>query len=350
MSKTLKKIAFAMAGFYTAFVMGTALLSGGEVKEATKVYRNDGIYSVGVDVRQSAKDWDYNLKCGSKTLDQGESLNVYVDEGYGIYKIYMNGKSVNYDYAGFDSTKYRNRFTCTMPAENVIVSADIVDALVVNPLKYNTYKTGTFGNKGEEVSADKFNFSGTSIIAGYLTADSKPNEDEKTAKLNAKDLTFKVISKGSFSTKNSIIIEANYHGTTTQFTVYESKGASANGQTEAGKKAPSKSESSSNKTSILKPAKVKLTSAKSKKKKITVKWKKISSVAGYEIAISTKKSKGYKKAATVSAKKKSYTIKKFSKKALKKKKKYYVKVRAYKKSGSTKVYGSYSKIRTVKCK
>lgn len=94
---------------------------------------------------------------------------------------------------------------------------------------------------------------------------------------------------------------------------------------------------------------VKVKSTKAKKAKVT--WKKLSSVDGYVVECSLKKTFKKKKttAKTVSKKRKAYTIKK-----LKSGKKYFVRVRAYKKytvNGKVKVaYGSYSKIKKVKVK
>lgn len=72
-------------------------------------------------------------------------------------------------------------------------------------------------------------------------------------------------------------------------------------------------------------------------KKITLKWKKVSGVSEYQIYVSTKEKKGYKKAATVSSKKTSYTITKYNKKKLKKGQKYYVQLRYVGKNGKKKV-------------
>lgn len=71
----------------------------------------------------------------------------------------------------------------------------------------------------------------------------------------------------------------------------------------------------------------KVTAKRSKnKKKITVKWKKVTGASGYNVYVSTKSNSGFKKCKTVSKKKSSYTITKYGKKKLSKKKKYYVKV------------------------
>ncbi|MBO4863577.1 MAG: DUF4832 domain-containing protein [Eubacterium sp.] len=97
------------------------------------------------------------------------------------------------------------------------------------------------------------------------------------------------------------------------------------------------------------PSKVKLKSVKNKKKKkLTVKWKKIKAADGYEIQYSLKKlnKKNQKKIKTKLTSKTTFTIKK-----LKKNKKYYVRVRAYKlDSAGNKVYGKWSKVKKVKIK
>ncbi len=81
-------------------------------------------------------------------------------------------------------------------------------------------------------------------------------------------------------------------------------------------------------------------SVKSKSRKLTIKWSKVTGATSYQVYISTgsKFNKGLVK----------YTTKSLSKtsKKLKKGKKYYVKVRAYKNG----VYGSWSSVKKVKCK
>ena len=94
------------------------------------------------------------------------------------------------------------------------------------------------------------------------------------------------------------------------------------------------------------PAKVKLVSVKKKgstKAKIT--WKKVKGADGYEISMRTGKG-GYKKIKTVTKGKKVT----FIKSGLKKSMRYSFRIRAYKKGGSKKSYGSYSKVKTLKIK
>lgn len=88
---------------------------------------------------------------------------------------------------------------------------------------------------------------------------------------------------------------------------------------------------------------VKLTAGK---KKVTVKWNRISGAAGYKVYRSTKKSSGYKCIATV----KKGSTKSLVNKNLRKGKRYYYKVRAYVKVSGKYVYSSYSTVRSAKVK
>lgn len=89
------------------------------------------------------------------------------------------------------------------------------------------------------------------------------------------------------------------------------------------------------------PKTLKTPSVKARKKKVAIKWAKVSGGVKYQIAIAKKGSK-YKYYSVSGSKK---TIKKLSKG-----KKYTVRVRAYKKVGSKTYYGSWSKGKTVKVK
>ena len=99
---------------------------------------------------------------------------------------------------------------------------------------------------------------------------------------------------------------------------------------------------------VTKPAKVTGISIKTgKSKQLKLTWKKVSSASGYQVVYATD-SKFKKGKDTITITKKTQTTKLLKK--LKKNKKYYVKVRAYKKVNGKKVYGSWSKVVTKKCK
>ena len=93
-------------------------------------------------------------------------------------------------------------------------------------------------------------------------------------------------------------------------------------------------------------AKVKWSKCKGAKKKVSLKWKKVSGATGYEIQISQKKKSGFKKVKVInSGKKFKCTISRL------KKKKYYFKIRAFvrEKNGSTR-YGRWSSVKMLRSK
>lgn len=113
--------------------------------------------------------------------------------------------------------------------------------------------------------------------------------------------------------------------------------------------APTQSIATPNATvkAVSKPKSAKFKKVKPAKKAVSVEWKKVSGVKGYQIQVATdKKFKKNKKTATVKKQKTTkVTIKK-----LKAKKKYYVRIRTYKTVNGKKVYSSWSKVKTVKTK
>lgn len=100
-------------------------------------------------------------------------------------------------------------------------------------------------------------------------------------------------------------------------------------------------------TLTVTPRNGKIRSAKNiKGKKLKLKWSRDKKASGYQIKLSRNKS--FKKAKTYWIKKNKTTAKTISR--LKKGKRYYVKIRAYKKVNGKKIYGSYSKAKSVKIK
>ena len=95
---------------------------------------------------------------------------------------------------------------------------------------------------------------------------------------------------------------------------------------------------------VTKPAKVKGVSAKNNKKKsLTVKWRKVNGVKGYQLRYATNKK--MKKAKTITITKNKLVIKKLAKK------KYYIQVCAYKvNSNGKKVKGKWSAKKAIKVK
>jgi len=107
------------------------------------------------------------------------------------------------------------------------------------------------------------------------------------------------------------------------------------------------------KTFTINPKSVSLSKLKAQKKAITVKWKKQTrQTTGYEIAYSTSKKFTKKTTKNVTVKSNKKTSRVLSK--LKAKKKYYVKIRTYKtvkvNGKKTKIYGKWSKVKSIKTK
>lgn len=91
------------------------------------------------------------------------------------------------------------------------------------------------------------------------------------------------------------------------------------------------------------PTTTKITSAKVKNNKVTLKWKKVSGVSGYEVYRAVGKTGKYKKVKTLTSASKTTYVNN----SLKDGKKYSYKIRAYKKVNGKKVYSEYSTIKSV---
>ena len=93
-----------------------------------------------------------------------------------------------------------------------------------------------------------------------------------------------------------------------------------------------------------KPSKQSISSLSRGKGKVTIKWKKNTKVAGYQVYMATSKNGKYSKIATVSNKNKIS----YAKNGLARRKTYYFKVRSYVKVGNTTIYGSWSSVKSKK--
>lgn len=93
-----------------------------------------------------------------------------------------------------------------------------------------------------------------------------------------------------------------------------------------------------------KPSKAAISGLSRGKGKVTIRWKKNSKVAGYQVYMATSKKGKYSKIATVSNKNKvSYTKSKLARKRT-----YYFKVRSYVKVGNKTIYGAWSTVKSKK--
>lgn len=155
----------------------------------------------------------------------------------------------------------------------------------------------------------------------------------KVYRATSKSGTYKYIGKTTSTsyTNKSLATGSTYYYKVCAYKTYNSKDI------------PGAYSSAASAKPVLAKTSVKLTAGK---KKITVKWSKVSGATGYKIYRSPKKSSGYKCVKTVT---KSSTTS-YVNKSLKKGKKYYYKVRVYRKSGSKYTYSSYSSVKYTKAK
>lgn len=181
--------------------------------------------------------------------------------------------------------------------------------------------------------------------------ETKPPVKQTTQKITGVSSSYKKAYKSSFTLKPKAKTSCTYKSSNSKIATVNSKGkVTIKGTGKATititAKATANYKSAAKKVTIYAvPAKMKTPAVKAGKKSLTVKWSRDSKADGYQIQYST--SSKFKKATTVTCSKK--TVKKTIKK-LKKGKKYYVRIRAYKKIGSKKYYGNYSKGKSVKVK
>lgn len=162
---------------------------------------------------------------------------------------------------------------------------------------------------------------------GYVFNGWKSNKDAKIYKQNDKvQINSDVVFEAQWSAKSDKEVKKDDENTNNK----------SNGDVVS-------NSSKENSKKITAPKTVKITAVKNKKKKsFFVSWKRIKNVKGYQIQYAKNK-KFTKSKKSIFSKKNSFTVKNLSKK-----KTYYVRVRAYKLSGKTKVYGKWSSIKIIK--
>ena len=186
------------------------------------------------------------------------------------------------------------------------------------------------------------------IIGKGLYVDSI-NKKVSIVKQNVSKLTYSKISNKSYTGKQiKPSITVKYSGKTlkkgTDYTVSYGKNKST-GKGTVKITGKGNYTGSITKTFYIVPKKVTISSAKSSaKKKITVKYKKVTGASGYQIAYQKSGSKKWTYT-TVSSKSASKTLTKLTSK-----KNYKVKVRAYKTVSGKKYYGTYSSVKNIKVK
>jgi hypothetical protein len=248
---------------------------------------------------------------------------------------------------------------------------------------------GTAGTSGEVVTAAKLKTMAATLGTDYVRDTKNENQgypilawqnpDAAQESVAAPDTTVASVTLSSAKSKsfNSIALSWTKSGTTTGYEVYRATGknstytkiqtiqsADTTSMTDSGltcgktyyyKVRAYRTVSGKNyygnyssiKSAVPALEKTKLVQFKNLKgKKVQLKWKKISGASGYEVYRSLKKTKSYKKVATI---KKGSTIS-WKNQKLTKGKTYYYKVRAYRTVSGKKVYSSWSDVKSVKVK
>ena len=275
-------------------------------------------------------------------------------------RVYLKGATIAAKGHKYDSGKITKNPTCTAPGTRLYTctvckatKTAAVSALGHKKTGWTVKKKATYTAAGEKIrtctvckaTTDKQSISRLTLSkpsglkASAVSTSSIKFSWKKVTGAESYVLYYKTGS-GKWKTvktkKTSATVKKLKTGTTYKFKVVAVAGKY-------------KSKDSSTVSGTTKPATVSLKDLRSKKKKeIVVEWKKVSGVTGYEVMYSTSKKFTKKTTKTVTIKKQK-TVKTIIKK-LKSKKKYYVKVRAYKTVNKVKVYGAYSKVKSIKCK
>ena len=249
---------------------------------------------------------------------QDEIENVVDNGSSADYKTKLNNQVVSSDVdaKGSEVEKY---------TYNVTVTSNSEDCSAVGS---GTFNIGEFAQI-EAVPADNYTFDGWYIDGKKVSSDASYR----------------------FAVKSNVNVEAKFKsaetgGSTSGGGTTSSPVPNGTDKKDDDKKPETKPNQSQN-TSTSAAQKLSVKKLVSKKKALVVYWNKIADVSGYQIQVATdKKFKKNKKTVTVA---KQNASKKTVKK-LKAKKKYFVRVRTYKNVDGKKIYGKWSKIKSVKTK
>ena len=289
-------------------------------------------------------------------------------EGYDIYDDTIKTLTVPSSITAAKDAVYNpGTYTVTAIGEDTFIGDDLTSITIPNTItSIGAYAVGydRFENGSEKKIYTKipnfviYGYSPTSAAASYAAANgfryinigSKPAQSISGASSFTKAYGSKAFNLGAsasnggaltYSSSNTKVAAVSANGTVTI------KGTGKAAITITASATDVYGGGSKTVNITITPKKVAGIKAKAGKKSMTVSWKKDTRASGYQITYAQNKklTKG-KKNVTVS---KNKTTKKAIKK-LKSKKTYYVKVRAYKKAGSQKLYGTYSAVKKVKVK
>lgn len=301
----------------------------GYVNAQVDFYIVPGNHKLRIDSSYTPNDVQYTLTC--QFIPSMQSFDINVDN-YSNYRNLAKAIPVSLD------TQYYGQFAGSYNTVGSYFTKDYSDSF--------SYKTNInagdlylsfFAENGSEKFGDVSFYSKNTYINIY---DGDGNQIVYKSIKTVNSTVYRYFANlpaGEYFIKISVAVPGNYSFMLTQNNPIPEPTAPTQ---------PTQATTTQTATKITKPKKVAIKKVKGYKKALEVSYAKISGASGYQIQVATdKKFKKNKKTVTA---KKSKTKVKISK--LKKKKKYYVRVRAYKSVSGKKVYGAWSKVKTVKTK
>ncbi len=286
------------------------------------------------------------------------SSTVSVDSRTAVSTAYMVSK----DWWIFSSYEGKNRdYWLRSPGSSSVNASFVGDSGIVSQHGEIDIANGVRPAVHLNLNSDVWDFAGTATSNNRITEDLMEEESPNTTPakpvtklaqtITAKSFT-KTYGNKPFSLGAKAKTKLTYKSSNTKVATVSSTGkvtlkgpgkatititAAANGNYNAATKRV---------TITVKPKKLAAPKVKSTRSRtLKVSWKRDTKATGYQVIIAqNSKFKKGKKTATITKNK--TTGKTFKK--LKRKKTYYAKVRAYKKVGRTKLYGSYSKVKKVR--
>lgn len=250
--------------------------------------------------------WEQTYASSMNTLTT-EGYNIYLGESYSDMKLVGKSKTPSYTLTGLkDGKRYNVRVEAytsngTKTSSPVSGQVETIPAAVHN---FRQERWWYFINK-LEVTWDKVETADRVEVTLY---NSKGRRVGKTQKLNS------YAYSASFDKMKDEV-----------YTVTIQAFKTVNGKTYATPKA---------KIQCFNQARIKETSIKVKKGSLSFQWGKVGGASGYDVYISTKPKKGYKKVKSVGKNTTKLTIRKFKGKKINPKKTYYMYVETKKKNGS----------------
>ena len=298
----------------------------------------------GIDIAYTNPQWLTGCSSLTDIYIHGKDYTIGIPDGGGTPKFHCYFNSTTYE-------TLKNPNKSNIPEERLvniedeisaykeIIQSRLDDAKSYDEAQYTPKSYGVLKalieraeKYGDDSNIMEMQETASDIRAAIKALEKKPDEpatepssDDKSDQTNSSNNT-------SDSSNNTPTPPAKTEPTTAKTPVQNNINKPAN-------KVPS-----TPKVTVTKPAKVKAVKLTAKKKKLNVKWKKVSGATGYEVMYATN-NKFTKNKKTVKVKKNKVTLKR-----LKSKKKYYVKVRAYKKANGDTNYGKWSKVVKKKAK